>query len=90
MVENICPNNKVCLKNMLWSKKMLGINVWMTVSNILDPKILGKALRSRGWKFYSINVDNIFWKEEIFYSTNVDNSLSKFKVGEFEIEDEAA
>ena len=59
------------------------------VMNILVPKILGKDLRSRGWKFYSIYVDNIFWKGEIFYSTNVDNNLSKFKVGEFEIEDES-
>jgi hypothetical protein len=54
--------------------------------NILVSKILGKALRSRGWKFYSIYVDNIFWKGEIFYSTNcnsVDNNLSKFKGGKF-------
>ncbi len=64
----------------------------MIVSNILVPQILVKALRSRGWNFYSINIENIFrkFKGGKFYSTNVDNNLSKFKVGGFEIEDEAA
>ncbi len=71
-------------------EKMLGKDVWMIVFNKLVLQILGKALRSRGWKFYSIYVDNIFLKGEILYSTNVDHNLSKFKVGEFEIEDESA